>query len=117
VAVFRLRVRGIRVRVTVMADPIAVDRRVNGGRASRGALTTLAFAEAPLRGWHRITLPRDLCTPGLVAHEALHVAVAAGRAGRLPDEEPLAYAVQALTDAIWRRVARLQGEACGRLAR
>jgi hypothetical protein len=110
----RLTVRGIRLRLTVLADPPAVDRAANGGRASRDGRMVVAYVEPARRrnGWHRMTLPLLLCTPGIVAHEALHVALAAGRGEALPDEEPLAYAVQAMTDAIWRRLMTLEAQ-CG----
>jgi len=116
--VWRLRLRGIRVRVTVMEDAWAVDRRLNGGRASRGPLMAQAFAKAPARrgGWHGITLPLAGVTPGIVAHEAVHVAIDAGRQAGLPDDEPLAYAVQAITDALWRRLQALERREAARCA-
>lgn len=110
-ASFCVTVRGLTVRVRVLADVQAVDRARNGGRASRNGRTVQGFLEYSLVGRSRptMTLPLAGWTPGIVAHECVHVAVLAGRAADVAhDDEPLAYAVQSLTDAICRRMRKLE---------
>lgn len=109
---FDLTVRGLKVRVRVLPDVAAVDRAAKRvfGRAARGETALALTMRRPAAGGRRVViLPLAGWTPGIVAHEAVHVAVMAGRAADCRrDDEPLAYAVQALTDAICRRLMAME---------
>jgi hypothetical protein len=121
VRVFKVTRRGITVRLRVLPTARDVTRdymagltkfRRAGGEAQRLARgdQVQGYTAARVRVYvATITLPLSGWTPGLVAHEVLHVATAFGHTNQ-GDDEPMAYFVGDMVDSICNRLRRLEGE-------
>lgn len=112
VRVFQITRRCICVRVRVLPTVADVDRAFRGGKArrERGQVHGfLADTRAGVSKRLRVTLPLRGWTPGLVAHEMVHVADRFGLRD-IADDEPMANAVEELVDSICTRMAKLEAK-------
>lgn len=110
VRIFTVSRRAAWVRVRVLPTIADVDRACRGGKPRREKKLVHGFTENAVGAKVvRVTLPLEGWTPGLVAHEVVHVVESFGLRD-LADDEPMATLVGELTDSICTRMRKLEAK-------